>query len=189
MSSDDNFGVGDIKALLRYQLWKKLAYLESQTWTVLGGVEIPSNDDPFSSRSWDPIVGTVYSWRKNRHGFDADLVYQLNTENDRDFRAGDVLRYDLGYQYRLWPNEYTAETSWTLTGLLELNGEYQWESELDGSRLDETDGHQLFLSPGVVLAGKRTRYEAGLQLPILQNVGDHAPEDNVRFVVGMTISF
>ena len=112
MSDDTDSGVGDITLLLRYQLWKKLGYLESQSWTVLGGLQIPSYDDPFSSRSWDPIVGTVYSWRKNRHGFDADLVYKLNTENDRDFKAGDVLRYDLGYQFRLWPAEYTSETQW-----------------------------------------------------------------------------
>lgn len=189
MGSDTDTGIGDINLILRYQLWKKLGYLESQSWTVLAGVQVPSYDDPFSSRSWDPIVGTVYSWRKNRHGFDADLVYQLNTENDRDFRAGDVLRYDLGYQFRLWPAQYTSGTQWSLTGLLELNGTHQWESEMSGSRLDETDGHQLFLSPGLVLAGKRVKYEAGLQFPIYQSVGDNAPKDNVRFVIGFTKSF
>ncbi|HDP33968.1 MAG TPA: hypothetical protein ENN29_02540, partial [Candidatus Hydrogenedentes bacterium] len=50
-------GIGDITLLLRYQLWKKLGHQESQTWTVLGGVQIPTYDSPFSSRSWDPIIG------------------------------------------------------------------------------------------------------------------------------------
>lgn len=159
---ESNTGVGDITLLFRYLLWKKLGYLESQTWTALAGVQIPSYDELFSSRSWDPIAGTVYSWRVDRLGFDADVIYQLNTENDRDLKEGDVLRYDLAYQYRLCPSQYTSETEWSLTGLLELNGEYQWENELDGSRLAETDGQQIFLSPGVVLAGKRVKYETGL---------------------------
>ncbi len=189
MADDHDFGVADIKLLFRYQLWKKLAHLESQSWTLLGGLEIPTYDDPFSSRSWDPIVGTVYSWRKHRYGFDADVVYQFNTENDRDFEFGDFLRYDLAFQYRLWPAQYASDTKWTLTGLLELNGEYRWENELSGSRLDETDGHQLFLSPGVVLAGKRTKFEAGAQFPVLRDVGDAAAEDNIRLVVGLTLSF
>ncbi len=188
-AEDEDFGVKDIRLLLRYQLWKKLAYLESQSWTVLSGAEIPSYDDPFSSRSWDPIVGTVYSYRKNRHGFDADVVYQINTENDRDFEAGDFLKYDLAYQYRLWPAEYKSDTLWTLTGLLELNGEHRLENEMDSTTLDETESHQLFLSPGLVLAGQRTKFEAGVQFPVLRDVDDSAPEDHIRVVVGFTMSF
>ncbi|MBI4558681.1 MAG: transporter [Candidatus Hydrogenedentes bacterium] len=185
-------GIGDITLLLRYQLWKKLGHLESQTWTVLGGLQIPAYDDPISSRSWDPIVGTIYSWHKNRHGVDADITYHLNTENDRDFKAGDVLRYDLAYQYRLLPARYedvSTDKPWSLTGLLELNGEYQQKSESDGRRLDETDGHQLFLSPGLALTRKRTQFEAALQFPVYQNAGDRAAEDNVRAVLGFTITF
>ena len=96
---------------------------------------------------------------------------------------------DVAYQHRLWPEEYTSDTKWSLTGLLELNGEFRWENELDGSRLDETDGHQLFLSPGLVLAGKRTKFEAGVQVPIVKDVGESAVEDRIRFVLGFTVSF
>lgn len=191
-TDDLDTGIGDITLLLRYQLWKKLGYLESRSWTVVGGVQIPSYDDPFSSRSWNPILGTVYTWRKNRRGVDADITYQLNTENDCDFKAGDVLRYDLAYQYRLLPARYediSTDNPWSLTGLLELNGEYQEKSESDGRRLDETDGHQLFLSPGLAMTRKRTQFEAALQFPLYQNVGDRAAEDHVRFVLGFTINY
>ena len=186
---EDDVGVGDINLLARYQLWKKLAYLSSQSWTLLGGLQVPTFDDPFSSRSFDPILGTVYSWRYFRHGFDADAVYQLNTQNDRDFEEGDILRYDLTYQYRLWPWQYTSETSWTLSGLLEANGVQQWKSERYGRSLRESDSHQLFVSPGLVLSGRRVRLEAGLQVPVIRQVGNAAKEDDVRFVLGLTISF
>lgn len=187
--NDEDFGVADIDFLVRYQLWKKLGYLKSKSWTVLGGLQIPSYDAPFSSRSWDPIFGTVYSWRKNRYGFDADIVYQLNTENDRNLKRGDVLRYDTALQYRLLPAQYTAQTKWSLTGLLEFNGRYQWKNELGGHKTDGTDNHQIFLSPGLVLTGKRVKYEVGIQLPIYKDVGGGASEDKFRLVFGVTITY
>lgn len=187
-SDDTEFGIGDINLLFRYQLWKKLAGLSSRSWTVLAGVQAPSNDTPFSSRSWDPILGTVFSWRNNRQGFDGDLVYQRNTENDRDTKAGDGLRYNLVYQYRLSPRDYRRTTKWTVTGLLELNGEWAQKNEFNGQSVEDTDRHHLFLSPGVVVSGIRTRFEVGFQLPLIREVGSGAAEDNLRAVTGFTVT-
>ncbi len=189
ITRSEEFGVGDIRVLLRYQLWKKLGYLSSKSWTILGGIEIPTNDGLFSSRSWDPIIGTVYSWRKERHGFDLDLILQVNTENDREFKAGNVLRYDLVYQFRLFPIKFVRDTKWSLTGLLELNGNFHWEKEVNGRKVEATDASDLSLSPGLVLAGRRTKYEAGLQFPIYQDIENTLPKDSIRVVVGFTMSF
>ena len=185
-SEDTERGIGDVNLLVRYQLWKRLAGFSSRSWTLLAGLQAPSYDPPFSSRSWDPILGTVVSWRKNRLGFDGDLIYQFNTENDRDTKAGDVLGYDLVYQYRLSPRNYRQTTKWTVTGLLEFNGEWAQKNELDGQPLNETDRHHLFLSPGVVLSGVRTRFEMGFQLPLFRWGGANAEEDNIRVVGGFT---
>ena len=189
ITRSEEFGVADIRVLLRYQLWKKLGYLNSKSWTIISGIEMPSNDGLFSSRSWDPIIGTVYSWRKDRHGFDLDLILQVNTENDREFKTGNVLRYDLVYQFRLFPMNYRSDTKWSLTGLLELNGNFQWVEEVNGQKVDATDANEIYFSPGLVLAGRRTKYEAGLQFPIHQNVENTLPKDSVRFVVGFTMSY
>ncbi|MFQ6097797.1 MAG: hypothetical protein ACE5O2_08720 [Armatimonadota bacterium] len=187
--SKEDFGVGDAKCLVRYQLWKKLGYLESRSWTVIGGVEVPSYDDPFSSRSWDPVLGTVYSWRLDRYGFDADVVWQSNTPNDRGLEAGDELRYDLAFQRRLWPRKYASDTRWSLVAILGLNGRYQWKSTTGAAEVPGTNSHQAMLSPGLVLAGRRARYEAGVQIPVTREVGDSAPEDRARAVVGLTLTF
>ena len=100
-----------------------------------------------------------------------------------------MLRYDTALQYRLLPAEYTAQTKWSLTGLLELNGRYQWKNESDGHKIGGTDNHQIFLSPGLVLAGKRVKYEAGIQFPIYKDVGSKVAEDNIRLVFGVTITY
>ena len=99
------------------------------------------------------------------------------------------MRYNINYQYRLWPRSYKADTKWSLSGLLELNGDYQDESEQDGRSIKESERHQIFLSPGVALYGKRMRYEAGMQFLIVRDVGDFAPEDDTRIVMGATFTF
>ena len=42
MLDSEDFGVGDIRALVRYKLWQRLGHLESQSWTALAGIEVPS---------------------------------------------------------------------------------------------------------------------------------------------------
>lgn len=183
------YGVGDVRLLARYQVWKRQAHLASQEWTMLGGLEVPTKDKPFSSGSWDPILGTVYTWRKGKYGFDGDLVYQANTDNDRSVERGDVFRYDAAVQRRLWPDAFTSETRWTLTGLLEVNGEVQQEAKLGGRRIGPTDGHQVFVGPGIVLGGLRSWIELGVQVPVYQDVAPMAQEDNVRVIIGFAWTF
>ena len=183
---DSGVGVGDMNVIARYQLWKQLAFLESRSWTALTGVQVPSKDDTFSSGSWNIVVGTVYSWRKRRSGADVDAVYRMTTENEYGARAGNKLTYDLVYQYRVSPGEYSGSTRWTLTGLVEINGEYTQKSELNGEALQETDGHQVFLGPGLVLSGVRGRFELGVQIPIIRSAGDNSEEDDFRLVAGFT---
>ena len=188
-NGDDNtVGVGDINVMARYQLWKRLGFLESRSWTVLSGVEVPSNDDAFSSGSWTIAVGMVYSWRNRRNGADADAVYRIGTENEDGMKGGNRLVYDFVYQYRVSPGEYTGSTKWTMTGLVEINGEYTQESELNGEALEGTDGHQVFLGPGVVLSGVRRRFELGIQIPLVKAGGDNKGEDDFRFVAGFTVT-
>jgi len=64
----DDFGVADIKALGRYRIWKEQDYLKDTSFTVLGGLEIPSGDSTFSSRSFDPILGFVFNRIHDRIG-------------------------------------------------------------------------------------------------------------------------
>lgn len=188
-TSRDDFGLGDITLLGRYQLWRSPGQQQFASWTALGGIEMPTHDGPLSSHSWDPIVGTVYTWRRERLGFDADVVYQVNTKGDRDVEQGDLLRYDVAVQYRLWPPAFQANTGWSLTGLLELNGEVQDDTKADGRTLANTDREILFLSPGAVITTRRGWFEAGVQLPISSDVGRAAAEDDFRVVFGFTTTF
>lgn len=164
-------GVADVTFLAKYRFWKKDTRPgETLRWAALGGLNIRSGDSAFSSDSYDPIIGTVFSWQRDRGWLDADLVYQFNT--GRGESRHDALRYDVSYSYRLFPAVYPEENVWELEGVAELNGRYM----TDGS-------HELFLSPGLQLITERWVLEASIQLPVVQNVS--GPETDYRLVVGL----
>ena len=166
-------GIGDLTLLAKYRFWKSDPRpQETLRWAALGGVNLRSGDSDFSSDSYDPIVGTVFTWRRDRGGFDADLVYQFNTGSG-EFRH-DTLRYDVSYAHRVWPEVYDMENVWEFNVVGELNGRYS----ADGS-------HEVFLSPGMQFITERWIVEASIQLPVIQKLNNDGPDTNYRLVLGL----
>ena len=169
-------GIGDLTFFVKQRLWRKDAVLGTFRWAGIGGIQLRSGDREFSSDSYDPLVGTVVSWVEGRHWLDADLVYQFNTGPGA---AGiDLLRYDLAYSYRLFPEQYGPGQSWEVRPVAELNGEYG----VDGS-------HRLFLSPGLQFTKGRLTIESSIQLPVVQHLTGSQPDEKFRFVIGMRLHF
>lgn len=168
-------GLADVTVLAKYRFWQHdRSESETQRWAVLGGLNIRSGDSDFSSDSYDPILGTAFSWRRDRGRFDADLVYQFNT-GVGDFRH-DGLRYDVAYSYRVFPQRYQRGQSYSLDAVAELNGFYS----TDGS-------HEVFLSPGLQYVTERWALEASVQLPVVQEFAQDRPETDFRIVLGFRL--
>ncbi|MCH8825121.1 MAG: hypothetical protein IH984_16625 [Planctomycetes bacterium] len=163
-------GFGDITSLLKMQFYQNdTGPTDTARANLLAGMEIRSGDSNFSSDSYDPLLGLVYTQALGRHGFDAAALWKFNTAGG----ASDLLRYDLAYVYRLQPEEYTAGKLTALFGLVELNGFY------------ETNGdNEIFISPGIQYVTKDWALEATVQLPIWQDL-DHRMEKD--FVVGLSL--
>ncbi len=159
----DDLGVGDLKLMAKGRLYRDdFGTNSTLRFAGLGGVEIPTYDEPFSGESWNPIVGAVGTLAADRHGLSADAIWTFDTDSDSD----DRLRYDLAYTYRLLPESFGDGVPNTLYGVLELNGLY------------ETGGdHELMLSPGVQFVMPTWTIEATVQLPILQEVEDRLERD------------
>jgi len=119
---------------------------ETLRGAAISGLNIRSGDSDFTSDSYDPIVGAVFTWQRDRGWFDADLIYQFNTGGGES--RHDALRYDLAYSYRLTPARFEPGNAWELDALAELNGRYI----TDGS-------HEVFLSPDSQLATAKFRIE------------------------------
>lgn len=166
-------GVADLTFLAKYRFWQKDPRpQETLRWAAIAGMNIRSGDSRFSSDSYDPLVGTVFTWQRNRGWFDADLSYQFNTGGGDN--RHDVLRYDLSYSYRLFPIVYGSENVHELDAVAELNGRYS-----------TSGSHEIFLSPGLQFITERWIIETSVQLPVVQKLDDGMPETEYRFVVGI----
>ncbi len=98
-------GVADLTFLAKYRFWQDDRRPgETLRWAALGGLNIRSGDSDFTSDSYDPILGTVFTWQRDRAWLDADLVYQFNIGCGES--RHDALRYDVAYSYRLFPEVF-----------------------------------------------------------------------------------
>ena len=168
---DTEDGFADLTFLVKYRFWQDDRRPgESLRWAVLGGLNIRSGDSKFTSDSYDPILGTVFTWPRDRGTLSTDLVYQFNTGGGKS--RHDALRYDVAYSYRLTPGTYEPGHAWEINAVGELNGRYV----TDGS-------HEIFLSPGLQFVTQQWIFETSIQLPVLQDLD--GPETDYRIVVGL----
>ncbi len=166
-------GIGDVTFLAKYRFWQNDAGpRETYRLAALGGLNVRSGDSDFTSDSYDPIVGAVFTCRHDRNLFDADLIYTFNTGRG-GFRH-DALRYDLAYSYQFAPAVYDSDYNYEWNAVAELNGRYM----ADGS-------HEVFLSPGLQFLTERWGLEASIQLPVIQDFAGNGPETDYRLVVSV----
>ncbi len=178
-----DLGVGDVTILGKWRFWKHdTSALDTQRLALTGGVDIPSGDDPFTSNSFNPIVGLAYTRIAGRNGINAALQYTFTTNgSDEPILPGesraDLLRYDAAYLYRLAPAAYTVETAGAWYAVLELNGYY------------ETNGdNELRLSPGVMYEAWRWALELSVQVPVWRDIAHRAATELI-LVCGLRFVF
>lgn len=96
-SQDDGDHLGDAGLLYRHIVHQVDRNTGTQRIGLLAGGIIPTNND----RDGAYQAGGVYTFFKDRHEIDADVLYQQGLNSRLN-----VARYDLSWQYRLSPTEY-----------------------------------------------------------------------------------
>ena len=181
-------GLGDLRVLARYTVFvDDYAPLSTRRAALIAGLKFPTGTGRIGTESFDPIFGAVGTWAFNRHEIDLDTLYTLTTEL-RDFEAGDELRYNLSYRYRLWPARF-GKRLLQLNGLLEINGRWSDKARADGNTIAASGGSVLYLSPGVQYITKRAIVEASFQVPVWQDLNGSQLEDDWTAVLSMRIPF
>ena len=142
---------------------------------------------PFSSGSFDPVVGVVMTSIRGRHGVNLGARYRLNFGDPDDgshpeptgpgMSHADAIYADASYVYRLYPQAFTADHSDGVYFTAELNGVY------------ETNGDtEVLASPGLMYETQNFTLETGLQLPAYQKVDNRLSVDWV-FVFGVRVQW
>lgn len=169
-------GFADVTLLTKYRVYRDdFGPTDTRRFALIGGFELPTGQDEFSSDSINPIIGGVFTHVEGRHSFDADALWKFNTGGGD--RGEDLLKYDLAYVYRLWPTTYASTNPTALFGSIELNGLYE-----------TNDDQELFVSPGIQYVTTRWIVEATVQIPIWQDL-DHRAERDFIIGVGFRVQF
>ncbi len=172
----DDTGVGDVTLLAKYRFYQDDQPGRTTRWALIGGAEVPTYDDPLSSESFDPIIGTVWTHQRRDWWVDWDVLYKFNTAGG--VAGDDELRGDVALSWRLLGGESGAVGPWGLYAVGEINAKYI----TDGST-------QLFGSPGVQFITPQWILEAGVQLPIHQDMKSPRLETDFTVVFSLRFQF
>ena len=194
-------GFGDLKLFGRYTLYQRDAKSQTFRLGAFGGVKAPTGDDdktdslgrlpiPLQSGTgaWDAFAGIVATYQTLDFQIDAQLSAERNGEAN-EFEAGDDIRADISFQYRLLPNALSADTQSFLYGVLEVTALNQKKHRVAGMSDPNSGGTTLYLTPGIQYVTRKYILEAALQLPVQQDLRGTALETDYVFTAGFRINF
>ncbi len=194
-------GIGDVTFLTRFTLGQWDRPGETLRLAPFLGLEIPTGRDDavdslgplprplqLGSGSWDPIIGTIFSWQRLAWQFDASAAYKLNTEAG-GFEFRDEARFDLSFQYRLRPRELDSGTPNYLYGVIESTLRRQGRNHSFGQTIIDSGGTTWFVAPGIQYVTKRIILEAAVQIPVIQDLNGNTLENDFIFTGGFRFAF
>lgn len=182
--SGRDFGLGDLELNLELRVLREdLNAIDTVRASVFAGSELPTGTGGFGGDSVDPFAGVVVTAIFGRHGLDASVRYTFVTGHGMHHpvflsdAADDFANVDLGYAYRLYPEEYGEERAGAWYATLELNT--TWTTGGD---------HEVLLSPGLLLEAPSYALEFGLQVPLSEE-RTHAPDLRLGLLLGLRLIF
>ena len=193
-------GLGDVPVVAKWRFFKDQDKAQTTEAAALFGLELPTGRDDVrdagmrlaaplqpGSGSIDAILGGAFThlWDGGRWLLNADLIYKANSAAN-DYRFGNVLRFDVGGQWRVYPTRYESHDQFTLNLILEANGRYLEKDTINGQRVHSTGGTTVFCSPGVqAIFNTRWLGELGVQIPVYRHLNGVQLGEDVRIALGL----
>lgn len=194
-------GPGDAVLVTRYVLYARDRPGETQRLAPFVALKIPTGasdqQDRFGrlpqplqlgSGSWDPIVGLIGTWQTFDWEFDSAFQYRANTPA-HDFRFGNEARFDMSFQYRVWPRQLELGVPAFLYGVLESNLIVAGKNETAGIPDLNSGGTTWMLDPGIQYVTKRFILEGAVQIPVIQRLNGQALKQDYMVTAGFRVSF
>ena len=197
--SDRSFG--DLTVIGRYTAYENNAPGRTFRVAPFLGVKAPTGRDDaqdglgrlpppiqLGSGSWDALGGVVATYQTLAYQIDSQLSYKANREAN-GFRFGNVAKLDASFQYRLWPQTLGGGVPAFLYGVLEANLVRAQKNRIGGVDDPNSGGTTLLLSPGLQYVTRKWILEAGVQIPVTQNLNGAALKNDYIFNAGFRINF
>jgi len=194
-------GFGDLTVFTRYNIYQENQLGRTFRVAPFVGLKAPTGKDNASDNlgtvpppvqvatgSWDYFGGVVLTWQTLKYQADAQLSYRVNNEAN-GFEAGNIMRLEGSFQYRLWRSNTVGSVPDYFYGVLEANLINQDKNRINGIEDNNSNGTRLFLSPGIQYVTKRWIVEAAVQIPVSQNLNGVALENDYIARAGVRFNF
>ncbi len=184
----DEYGLGDIALIGRYSFFKRHTLDATTTIAGLAGIKLPTGKTDgrttdgedyldshlqLGSGSTDFLIGVSMNHAVQRLSISANLLAAITTTGEAgesDHRFGNVLNYDVTAKYRAYPTG-AGPSGPQLFLALGLNGELRGREEENGSGLENSGGHALYLTPGaLLLLAPRWVFEVSYNEPVYHDL-------------------
>lgn len=192
---DSTSGFGDIRLIGKYALWVSAKHL------LVGGLGVKTPTGEFKlldsegaineptimpgTGSWDAIVSAYYDYQVMPHQLDVFLSgsYQINTENDLNYKFGNTLLVNAGTSYLI-----AAKNPATIS--LQVNMRHTPRDLFNGEEVPSTGGKWVYLTPGIkVDVSSGTALYTHMQLPIYQFVNEENLVPRYGLIIGVSHAF
>lgn len=194
-------GVGDLTVLGRYTAYETNAPGRTFRIAPFLGVKAPTGEDGArdgsgllpppvqpGSGSWDALGGAVLTYQTLDFQIDSQVSYKANREAN-GFQAGNVAEFDISLQYRLLPRSLDAGVPAFLYGVIEANLVHSAKDRMSGSSDPDSGGTTLFITPGLQYVTRKWIVEAGVQIPVSQDLNGTALKNDYVFTTGFRLNF
>lgn len=195
-------GFGDLTAMARLTALAVDRRGETIRLAPFAGLKLPTGRDDeadglgrlpqplqLGSGSWDPLLGTVFTWQTLRWELDASISYQRRTEA-KGFKAGDESRGEASFQYRLVPRGAlgTGVPSYVYA-VVETNAVWHGRSRLAGVPDPDSGGFTWYVAPGLQWVTLRTVLEAAVQIPVIKHANGLGLREDFTGLLSLRVSF
>lgn len=199
----DSSGLGDITALGKYRFWNSeithaalllgAKFPTGKTDVTHEGEKLEAEHQP-GSGSWDGIFGFAISRVAGPVSIDSNVLYFAVTEGARDTDLGDRFQYNLAVSYRIGGgiHEHSDFTHHhrALDFVLELNGEWTDQQEIDGEEDNDSGGNEIFLSPGIrYVPTENWSAQLSVGIPAISDLREGHTDSDYKIFAGIVRSF
>lgn len=190
-------GFGDLKLFARRTVYERNWVRRTFSVSPYVGVELPTGDDTapglprdltLGSGATDLLVGFAVrdAALGEPHRF-LNVEYRYNRE-DNGFQRGDIVKINAAWKPPLVSWKHKGDVA-GVNGMLEANFRWQDRHELNGRRVQDSGGTQLFATVGLVYTTHRYIYEVAFRPPLVQNLHGDALENDYSILVGIWRNF
>jgi hypothetical protein len=181
-SEETNNGFGDVFVQVKQELLKRNFRGGTTRFAVFGRSSFPTGETKRDGDALPPPLRlgagvvdlsgmAVFTHVDDRIGITGMSRYNVAAADHEDVRRGDRFQYGLALGYRLFPAVYESFQDKTWVGYLEFNGTVEAPATEEGTPLENTGGHTLFVSPGLqFIPTPSLLFEATIQVPVVREL-------------------